>query len=181
MMSTEKMSTEKMSLGKAIDILLEALEPLDEASRETAVLAVSRQLKISAGSATKQSVTSPNLTEADLSAATPPSPQIPALPALRVDIRSFKEQKKPNSVKQMACVVAYYLKELADANEKKETVSAGDLEKYFKQAGYKLPTRMAQVLIDAKASGYFESVGRGEYKLNAVGHNLVAHNLPGED
>jgi hypothetical protein len=40
---------------------------------------------------------------------------------------------------------------------------------------------MAQVLIDAKASGYFESASRGEYKLNAVGYNLVAHNLPGED
>ncbi|MFY2763931.1 hypothetical protein [Arenimonas sp. MALMAid1274] len=175
------MSTEKMSLGKAIDILLEALEPLDEASRETAMLAVCRQLKISSGPAPKEAGSSDRPTEVDQSAPTSSSPQAPAKAALRVDIRSFKDEKKPNSVKQMACVVAYYLKELANAEEQKETVSSADLEKYFKQAGYKLPTRMPQVLIDAKASGYFESVGRGEYKLNAVGHNLVAHNLPGED
>ncbi|GAC1628679.1 MAG: hypothetical protein NVS9B10_18870 [Nevskia sp.] len=173
------MGTEKMSLGKAIDALLEALEPLDEASRETAMLAVCRQLNISNEQAVKESAATP----IDSAAERPPasSHQTPASPAPRIDIRSLKDQKKPNSVKQMACVVAYYLKELANADEKKETVSTADLEKYFKQAGFKLSSRMAQVLIDAKASGYFESAGRGEYKLNAVGHNLVAHNLPGED
>jgi hypothetical protein len=37
---------------------------------------------------------------------------------------------------------------------------------------------MAQVLPDAKGSGYFDSAARGEYKLNAVGYNLIAHSLP---
>ncbi len=78
----------------------------------------------------------------------------------------------------MACVVAYYLTELASADERKDSVSTQDLEKYFKQAGFKLPQKMEQVLPDAKRSGYFETAGRGEYKLNAVGYNLVAHNLP---
>lgn len=175
------MSTEKISLGRSIDILLGALEPLDEASRETAVLAVCRQLNIA--SAPNVKVSASTQSPADHLNADAPSPQVqsPATSAPRIDIRSLKEQKKPNSAKQMACVVAYYLKELADGEERKETVSTADLEKYFKQAGFKLPTRMAQVLIDAKASGYFESASRGEYKLNAVGHNLVAHNLPGED
>lgn len=173
------MNADKMSLGRAIDILLEALEPLDEASRETAMLAVCRQLNISSGPTTKESPQSPG--GAAATSPTTASPQTSPSPTTRIDIRSLKDQKKPNSAKQMACIVAYYLKELADAEEKKETVSTADLEKYFKQAGFKLPTRMAQVLVDAKASGYFESAGRGEYKLNAVGHNLVAHNLPGED
>ena len=78
----------------------------------------------------------------------------------------------------MACVVAYYLQELAPEAERKETTSTADLEKYFKQAGFQLPRAMEQVLRDAKSSGYFESASRGEYKLNAVGYNLVAHNLP---
>ena len=78
----------------------------------------------------------------------------------------------------MACVVAYYLQELAADGERKETISTQDLEKYFKQAGFKLPKVLEQVLSDAKASGYFESAGRGEYRLNAVGYNLVAHSLP---
>jgi hypothetical protein len=78
----------------------------------------------------------------------------------------------------MACVTAFYLQELALGDERKDTVNASDLERYFKQAGYKLPSRIAQTLIDAKAAGYMDSTGRGEYKLNAVGYNLVAHSLP---
>lgn len=79
----------------------------------------------------------------------------------------------------MACVVAYYLKELAPQTEQKNTVIAKDLEKYFKQAKFILPKTIQQILPDAKQSGYFESAtGKGEYSLNAVGYNLVAHNLP---
>ena len=96
-----------------------------------------------------------------------------------MDIRTLKEQKKPASARQMACIVAFYLQELAPAPEKKESVNASDLDKYFKQAGFKLPGKMSQVLIDLKAAGYLDIVARGEYKLNAVGYNLVAHNLPG--
>jgi hypothetical protein len=37
---------------------------------------------------------------------------------------------------------------------------------------------MPQVLVDARGAGYFDSAGRGKYKLNPVGHNLVVHKLP---
>jgi hypothetical protein len=37
---------------------------------------------------------------------------------------------------------------------------------------------MQQVLPDAKAAGYFDSVDRGKYKLTRVGYNLVTHSLP---
>ena len=33
-------------------------------------------------------------------------------------------------------------------------------------------------LPNAKSAGYFDAVGNGEYKLNAVGHNLVVHSMP---
>ena len=99
-------------------------------------------------------------------------------PPKEIDIRALKEQKQPESAKQMACVVAYYLKELAPQTEQKDTVNARDLGTYFKQAKFKLPKTIQQILPDAKQSGYFESAGKGEYNLNAVGYNLVAHNLP---
>ncbi len=78
----------------------------------------------------------------------------------------------------MACLVAFYLQEHAPEPDKKTTVTTQDLEKYFKHGGFKLPMKLNQVLVDAKAAGYFDSAGRGEYRLNAVGYNLVAHSLP---
>ena len=57
--------------------------------------------------------------------------------------------------------MAFYLKELAPDGERKDSISAGDLDKYFKQAQFKLPQRMTQLLPDAKASGYFDSAARG--------------------
>ena len=94
------------------------------------------------------------------------------------DIRSLKTQKQPNSARQMACLVAYYLQDLAPEEERKNSITTADLEKYFKQANYKLPTKLEQVLVDSKKSGYFDSAARGEYKLTRVGYNLVTHSMP---
>jgi hypothetical protein len=95
-----------------------------------------------------------------------------------VDIRALKDEKKPNSARQMACLVAFYLQEQAPEGESKATVTTADLEKYFKQASFKLPDRMEAVLSDAKRAGYFETAARGAYKLTRVGYNLVAHSMP---
>jgi len=78
----------------------------------------------------------------------------------------------------MACLVAFYLQEQAPEGESKATVTTADLEKYFKQASFKLPDRMEAVLSDAKRAGYFETAARGAYKLTRVGYNLVAHSMP---
>jgi hypothetical protein len=78
----------------------------------------------------------------------------------------------------MACLVAYYLQELAQPNERKDTITTADIDKYFKQASFKLPKVIPQVLPNAKSSGYFDSAGSGSYKLNAVGYNLAVHTLP---
>ena len=79
----------------------------------------------------------------------------------------------------MACVVAYYIQELAPISDRKNTVKTEDLVKYFKQAKFKLPKSINQLLHDSKSAGYFDSTqARGEYCLNAVGYNLVVHNLP---
>ena len=49
--------------------------------------------------------------------------------------RSLKEQKNPSSAREMACIVAYYLEHYAPVGERKNSISAEDITKYFKQAG----------------------------------------------
>ncbi len=174
------MAQQKQTLGKAIDDVVQALEPLEISARKTALVAVCSHLQIELENISESEISPQNLTTTDPSPTPPNQPTSPSPKPSKanIDIRTLKEQKKPASAKQMACLVAYYLQEHATKEERKETVSTSDLEKYFKQAGFKLPQRMAQVLPDAKNSGYFDSGTRGEYKLNAVGYNLIVHNLP---
>ena len=96
----------------------------------------------------------------------------------QVSIRDLKDQKQPESSNQMAALVAYYLSELAPQNERKDSISTADLERYFKQAGFKLPSALYNTLPNAASSGYFDLTGRGAYRLNPVGYNLVVHGLP---
>jgi hypothetical protein len=100
---------------------------------------------------------------------------------LSVDIRTFKEEKQPSSAMEMAATVAYYLSELAPLPERKSEVQVEDMVKYFKQANFPLPKSPQFLLVNAKNAGYFDSIGSGNYKLNTVGYNLVAHNLPRDD
>lgn len=93
-------------------------------------------------------------------------------------IKEFKESKKPRSANEMAALVAYYLVNLAPQSERKDTVNQSDMETYFKIAGYPLPKQIRVTLQNAKTAGYFDAAGSGEYRLNAVGHNLVAHSMP---
>ena len=166
----------KKTLGSAIDEIVAALEALDDSARATAVRAACEHLGMAApvhGSSTAAAFTSDvQVSEDDQSViATTPTHPI-------TDIRTLKDQKKPTSADEMACVIAYYLESLAPLSERKKEISSKDLDKYFKQSGYRLPKRMPQVLVNARAAGYFDSTGHGKYKLNPVGHNLVVHNLP---
>jgi hypothetical protein len=96
-----------------------------------------------------------------------------------LDIRSFKTIKLPANGQEMAAVVAYYLAYKAPEDQRRETISPADVDKYFKQAAFPLPTRTRTVLVSAKNSGYLEEAGnRGEYKLSPVGYNLITHHLP---
>ena len=94
------------------------------------------------------------------------------------DILTLKEQKQPSSGTQMIALMAYYLMHLAPENERKETISADDIQKYFVQAKYPMPGSKSQALVHAKNAGYLDPSERGEYRLNSVGYNLVAHKLP---
>ena len=107
--------------------------------------------------------------------ASPPAPSHP------IDIRTLTAEKQPSTANEMAAVVAYYLKELASMSERKDEINADDIEKYFKQAQFRLPKVIGQTLLNAKNAGYLDPGSqRGSFRLNPVGHNLVVHGLPGE-
>lgn len=178
------MTSEKITLGKAIDQIVGALTALEKKEQQTAIATVCTVLDLSPIGFTGQMLQpSGHHDQGQLPAPHPIAPA--ALPKTGgheyqhgIDIRTLKDQKQPDSARQMACVVAYYLLEYAPEAERKLTITAADLETYFKQAKYKLPTKLEQLLVDCKGAGYFETVARGEYKLTRVGYNLVTHSMP---
>jgi hypothetical protein len=151
----------------AISSILQALDGLDGESIQRVLDYVFGRLSISAPrrTATVATTTSPVLSAESGH-------------VRRHSIRDLKEEKKPESSNQMAALVAYYLSEVADGEERKDAINSADLEKYFKQAGFKLPKSVPSTLPNAAAAGYFDAAGSGLYRLNAVGYNLVVHGLP---
>lgn len=166
----------KPTLGRAIDQVIAALGAFKAADQQTILRAVYAHLNISAPAETGPA---PKTHEEPTREERPTAaPRATKGEYAGMDIKAFKEMKKPSSARQMACVVAYYLAEIATGDERKEVVKVADIEKYFKQGRYELPTKLEQLMVDCRAAGYFDSPSRGQYKLTRVGHNLVAHQLP---
>lgn len=165
-------SENRTTLGAAIDGIINSLSGLDQKAQMTAIKAACDHLGLGG-----ISLSSPSAVAAATSFAAKPLETHPHSAAIS-DIRTLKETKQPNTINEMACIVAYYIEYLAPAAERKAQITSADVDKYFKQAGYPLPSAIKQVLQNARAAGYFDSVGGGEFKLNPVGYNLVAHTLP---
>ncbi len=160
---------------RAIQQVIAALSELDSEARARVINYVFQRLGISSPAA---------LVKAGASGATPAHGMEAAAPVAQpgrrqVDIRSFGQEKSPRSGNERVAVVGYYLSELAPADEHKAEISAADITKYFKQAGFPLPGAARMTLVNAKNAGYLDAgAERGTYKVNPVGHNLVAHSLP---
>lgn len=161
---------------EAIKQILSALSSLDGEGQHRALEYVFERLKITPPKMGQSSSSHPPLA-ATLVTQHVPSPQRSAGP---IDIRSFTESKKPRSANEMAAVVAYYLEYEAPENEKKDTIGSEDIEKYFHLAKYAKPGNANMTLTHSKNSGYLDQQDRGQYKLNAVGYNLVVHKLPSD-
>lgn len=157
---------------EAIRAVLNALEPLDAAARESVLDYIFKRLSIQqlAPSTAQSPQPTPRAPIAP--------PVVPPPPPMQVHIRDFKEEKQPRTAIEMAALVAYYLENLAAEDAHKDSVGTDDLDTYFKIAGFKLPAQQRFTLVNARNAGYFDSVGNGQYKLNAVGHNLVVHSMP---
>ena len=157
---------------KAISSILKALNDLDGESIQRVLDYVFSRLSLPSSLA-KPFVSSRASSNAGLSVEA-----IGTVAAPVTDIRTLKEQKQPESANQMAALVAYYVSEVATGADRQGTIGLAELERYFKQAGFKLPKALAQTLQNATAAGYLESLGDGRFKLNPVGYNLVVHALP---
>jgi hypothetical protein len=162
---------------EAIKTVLNALEPLPPEIRTHVLGYVFTRLNIAVPAA--QQVEKSSI----LTRHTEPSPAAPEKQAERqsqtpTHIKELKEQKKPNSASEMAALVAYYLANLAPQADRKDRVNTKLIETYFTIAEFPLPTKTQFTLPNAKAAGYLDAIGNGEYKLNAVGHNLVVHSMP---
>jgi hypothetical protein len=157
---------------QAITTLLETLRPLSPETRANVLDFVFKTLGIA----------SPHASD-------PPPPLVPGAPPPPAppfgavqNLRTLTEQKKPKTVNQMVAVMAHYLSELAPQGERRDYIVADDIKKYFVQANFPQPTgRHGMTLVNAKNAGYLDAMSNGQYRLNPVGHNLVAHKLPKSD
>lgn len=157
----------------AIKTVLEALDPLDAEARARVLEYVVKRLQVALPSSHHKA-----------HSATPhtPPPTVEVAPSVEtgsgsvVHLKHFKEEKKPRSANEMAALVAYYLANMAQ--DRRATINTKDIETQFKIAEFPLPEQVKMTLPNAKAAGYFDAAGGGEYRLNAVGHNLVVHSMP---
>lgn len=95
------------------------------------------------------------------------------------DIKTFVKEKNPKSDVQFAAVAAYFYRFECSQGERKEAVVPKDLDDAGRQArGYSFKNAR-QTLDNGVMLGYFDRAGGGEFRLNAVGENLVAMTLPG--
>ena len=154
----------------ALSAVVTALRPLSPESQRRVIDSASILLNM--GSVQGRTEVDRRVSQAQIGAASA---------AIIQDIRALKQEKVPKSANEMAAVVAYYLAEVVNPSEQKKTIDIADVEKYFKQAQYPLPNNVQMTLVNAKSAGYFDAEGSGQYKLNPVGYNLVAHTLPRSD
>ncbi len=164
-------NTEIQTEIQALETVLSTLAPLDDGTRRRVLGYVQQRFGVA---------------PAEQPAAEPPQgaqpesgpSEGPAGPDVISDIRTLKDQKRPKSAIEMAVLVAYYVSEVAKPDERKSTIGTADITKYFKQGDYPLPRQPRVILHRAKNAGYLDPSDRAQYKLNPVGHNLVAHGLP---
>jgi hypothetical protein len=167
-------------IDKEIDAIKEvlcALDPLPADVRASVLDYVIRRLQISLATVQQATASLPlpdRGTRPMLGAVETVVEQL-TMPA---HIKDFKEKKKPRSANEMAALVAYYLANLAPQKDRKDKITTKDIETYFKIAEFPLPEKTQFTLPNAKSAGYLDAVGNGEYKLNAVGHNLIVHSMP---
>ena len=160
-----------MDVGKeieAIKTILETLQSLDNQARDSVLDYVLKRLELAPRLKEQRD---PLLQKKGASQE----------PGAVIHIKQLKNEKKPQSAIEMAALVAYYLSHVVLADQRKQVIDANDLSTFFKIADYPLQAKFADTLSNAKKAGYFDSVERGQYKLNPVGYNLVTHSMPRSD
>jgi hypothetical protein len=159
------------SVFDAAKTIVEALKGLDKPSQALAIRFASESLGLSGV------------------AMQPPSgvgaPSQMSQPEVRgathsTDIKQFTAAKAPKSDQQFAAVDAYFYRFEASDSARKDAIDANTLREAARLAGRRQAKNWAFTLTNAKNSGYLDSAGSGQYRINSVGENLVAIALPGD-
>ncbi len=104
----------------------------------------------------------------------------PNTPQHAADIKTFVAQKAPGSDSHFAAAVAFYHQFVAPEPARKSSIGKDDIIEACRNADRKRPASPAQVLVNAYHEGILDRSEKGQYRLNAVGENLVAMVLPGD-
>ncbi|MDB6067857.1 MAG: hypothetical protein JWR26_4065 [Pedosphaera sp.] len=136
----------------------------------------------SLGIALVPSASPSHLTTGQVAATDTPTPlagQHHVVATRAANIKSFTDIKQPKSDMQFAAVVAYYYAFEAPEEQRKESITGSDLNEAARHSGRKRYSNPGVPLNNAMAQGYLDRAGSGQFRLNAVGENLVAMALPG--
>jgi hypothetical protein len=167
--------TAKVDDLEAVRVLVETLQPFTSDDRERIIRWAREKLGMpaSVASAALAPRLEPGSDEAGNAAV--------AVTQGAVDIKKFVTEKAPRSDVHFAAAVAYYYQFKSPEHQRKDSITKEDLVEACRQVDRKRPKRPAQVLVNAYHDGLFDRGGKGSYKLNSVGENLVAMALPGTD
>ncbi len=99
--------------------------------------------------------------------------------AIPKDIKSFVLEKNPKSDQQFAAVAAYFYRFVAPEDSREEAITSEILQTAGRHARGFAFKKPSVTLNNAVNAGYLDKAGRGRFKINAVGENLVAMTLPG--
>jgi formylglycine-generating enzyme required for sulfatase activity len=155
---------------EAVRVIVAALTPFKQPDQERIIRWASE--KVGLPTDTKPSGLSP------AGAGGQPAAHPAAAPQHGVTIKHFVTQKNPKTDNQFAAVVAYYHRFEASGAERKDVITADDLQEACRKANRKRLKKPSQTLINAHQGGLLDKSGRGEFTINSVGENLVAMALP---
>ncbi|MBS1792104.1 MAG: hypothetical protein JST85_30640 [Acidobacteria bacterium] len=97
------------------------------------------------------------------------------------DIKTFVDLKNPSSQNEFTATVVYYYRFEAPDTDRKESITADDLQEACRLSGRPRLTKPSQTLINAHRDGFLDKAGdRGAYSISTVGENLVAMALPSD-
>ncbi len=161
---------------EAVRVLVDALTPFDNTERERIIRWACEKLGVSYDAVAPQSTVTK--TKSLVAAVDGAVPDIGQRRPSR-DIKSFIDEKNPQSDRQLAAVVAYYYAFEAPEGQRKSSIGSNDLVDACRLANRHRPKNSGQTLINTAHSGFLDKAEEtGKYKLNAVGENLVAMTLP---
>lgn len=155
----------------AIKTICDALEPFDDSERERILRWASERLGI------KNFVAAPTIQNQQANV-THSSGQPTVTQTGGKDIKTFLDEKSPNSANQLVAAVAYYHKFEAPLAQRKNSITADDVTEACRKGNRERPRHPNQILVNASAFGLVDKVGTGTYEINSVGENLVAVTMP---